>query len=251
MNRDGMPADRIVIRDVLCEEGMTMLRLCAASFVLLAGAAAASADDIIRLGGTFVDDADTQLVHRRGYYGGYYGGYHRGYYGGYYSRGYYGHNYGYRSYSHYGYRPYYGYSYYRPYVYGYGGYSYYRPIAAETATLPEVTVLGASSFGAQLERPGVVVPRAKEPHNGTYLYDGGPRVVVPMPDETPAPGATPRPTLPREGKFVSLPPVVPNAYPAYGDALPRRVAPPVTNGTLRLVSTPTPRVAYPAYGDSR
>jgi hypothetical protein len=56
----------------------------------------------------------------------------------------------------------------------------------------------------------------------TYPYDGGPRNPVPQPgNNDPAPSATPKRTVPLEGKPVSLPAPVAKtqfAYPAYGES---------------------------------
>jgi hypothetical protein len=83
---------------------------------------------------------------------------------------------------------------------------------------PEVTPF-APSLRAQPLLPDVA-PRATPYQNdGTFPYDGGPRSPVPMPRAEPAPMSTPPPSVPLEGRSVSLPPtkVAKYAYPAYGD----------------------------------
>src|SRR5688572_113968 len=113
-----MPANSSTKRSQMrrfTQEGMTMMRGFSATLVLVCvlacGVGSAAADDVIRLGGsgslsdaaaaadtirldgTFMDDAETQLVHRRWGWGGYRHGWHGrsfgsgfgygGFYGGY------------------------------------------------------------------------------------------------------------------------------------------------------------------------
>ncbi len=52
---------------------------------------------------------------------------------------------------------------------------------------------------------------------GTFPYDGGPQIEVPMPRPDPAAKPLPPPTPPEDGKIVSLPAKEKHAYPAYGD----------------------------------
>lgn len=185
-----------------------------------------------------------------GYRGGYgYGGYRGGYgYGGY-GGGYYGSSYGYS-------QPYYGgYSSYYSYPsYCYPSYSYYYPCSDSVPTMPYATVLQGSvntyTTARTIAPPAPVAPPAGD---GTFRYDGGTGVVpAPMPGVTPVPPTvSPRPTLPLDGRLVSLPYTPPTVnFPAYGEApaTPRR---PAASDT-RLVSTPVaaPRVAYPAYGET-
>jgi len=239
------------------------MRGWAAAILILAGAGTASADDVIRLGGTFADDAETHLVHRRwggyGFYGGhgprFYGGYGRSFYhGGYYGGGYggYGGYYGgyhrpyyasfYRPYYSFGYRPYYYSSYYAPYVYSQPyyvypvySYSYFDPCAGDERVMPEATTLETTDYAARIQRAAPVVqPRTNgEP---TGRYDGGPLNPVPLPGAAPtrtAP-AEPQRLVPREGRLVSLPAAPAYTYPAYGETQP---APAPSPGT-RLVSAP-------------
>jgi hypothetical protein len=59
---------------------------------------------------------------------------------------------------------------------------------------------------------------------GTYPYDGGPRVPVPMPQMQPAPtnGPGTPATVPSDGRVVSLPAKPAKlTYPAYGENLTR------------------------------
>src|SRR5262245_27466367 len=228
--------------------------------------------------------------HGHGHYGhvGHYGGYGR-YYGGYggYGRYYngYGHynGYGYNGY----YRPYYA-SYYRPYYYAsyyrpyfYGAYSYYRPYYYAPYyyypypyyygyTTPYVVIAG--SVGAEapmytLPAPTQLMPVAggMPPANGaeTYAYDGGSKTPVPVPGTVPgtvpsgpmppAPMSKPepRPTVPSQGRFVSLPTSTPYTFAAYGEQ-PATVVRTVGT-TLRTSPTPTATsnnsFAYPAYGE--
>jgi len=234
----------------------------------LTGSARASDDMLPLKGGAGVgavtmtlgsddDDADTELVQRRGgggrggrayggarggsrggraYYGGARGGYrggyggyrggYRGYYGGY--RGYYG---GYRGY----YRPYYYGGYYRPYRYG----AYYRPYypmygynyacndvgAGATVTLvapPSGVQVGSGFYGDPNYPPigpGSQIPPVDEVGGGIYPYNGGPQSPVPLPgSKVNQPAKTPPATVPLEGRLVSLPGPAPRlSYPAYGE----------------------------------
>jgi hypothetical protein len=178
--------------------------------------------------------------HYGGYHGGHYGGYHVGHYGGY--RGYYG---GYRGYYG-GYRGYYG-AYYRPYFYGAGYYGYqpyyyssyysapsvyyysspvYCPIGLEGASVGTARIMPPAD--ALNYRPDAeALPLPRDP--GTYPYDGGPRAPVPMPridnpGDAPPARLAPPPTVPLDGRPVSLPgpkaTPVKYSYPAYGE-LPR------------------------------
>ena len=216
----------------------------AAVLVSLAGAMATNAQDnttfklgggssapTLTLGGA---DADADTLEVRGwrggygyggYRGGYYGGYRGGYYGGY--RGYYGgyaRGYGWGgyyprvSYYSYGYRPYYYssyYSYYQPYVYSY--YPNYCYGISDTQLTP------SPKLNVQPVPPMETVPETQlkptmPPASGPYQYDGGPSNPVPMPQGT-RPGTNPRPTVPLEGRSVSLPSTTTTAkytYPAYG-----------------------------------
>lgn len=215
-----------------------------------------------------------------------YGGYGHGGYG----YGGHGHGYqsyySYRpSYSHY--RPYY--SSYRPsYSYGsYGGgygsyygsscyptysypvYSSYYPCSDSLPTMPYAPALSGTSSMYITPTPGYAPaptylapptspPLAPAPMvipdspGGTFRYDGGPTLVPTLPGDVPvAPTVDPRrPTLPRDGRFVSLPGSTPTvAFPAYGESpRPTTASEPAT----RFVSTPapTPRPAFPAYGEA-
>jgi len=236
------------------------------------------------------DDADTQLVYRGGGHGGHGGHYGGGHYGGGRYGGHYAHYGHYGNYGHYGarysygygYRPYYYGAYYRPYYssyyqpYYYPSYtyypsyyytpsyyvypSYYAPCAETTiAAAPTVTLRAATGTYSP---PTYVAPRpATSPGfmppagDGTYRYDGGPVLPMPLPSESPAaPTVDPkRPTVPRDGLFVSIPSTPKVSYPAYGETTPAR---PTPSASTALVSTPapaatTPRLVYPAYGDGR
>jgi len=196
------------------------------------------------------DDAVTVEVRRGGYGGGgYRGGYRGGYGGGYrsYAGGYrnYGYggyrNYGYGGYRNYGYRGYYGggyrnygyggyypsYSYYYPsYSYYYPGYSYcyptysyyypsysygigysyypysYCPISTAVDAAPPARVLTTD--------PKIFRLQPQDAGDGTYEYDGGSAA----PQAEPARKA-PAPTVPLEGRVVSLKMTKPVAAPKY------------------------------------
>jgi hypothetical protein len=177
------------------------------------------------------EDADTLLVWgRRGFYGGYrgfYGGY-RGFYGGY--RGFYGGYYP-RYYSYGGYYPrYYGgyypgyYNYYYPrYYYNYYP-SYYWgcSLGDSLGNAGVVTVLGGEP---QPAAPAQASPQP-QPSQGNYPYDGGPANPVPLPGTEPKPATPPQPTVPLEGRVVSLPSKPGKyVYPAYGEQFTRTSAP--------------------------
>jgi hypothetical protein len=185
----------------------------------------------------------------RPYYGGYglgYGGYglgYGGYYGGYYGGGYY---------------PSFGlsiYSGYSPGYYSYPSYysSFYTPCAGTTVGPQVVTVTPSTTTSPYAQTP---LPQIIEGDvNSTYPYDGGPRSPLPMPgpDDAASPMKAPRPTVPLEGRLVSLP------KETTGGTTPVRVSPFVS---LRLdtpsapAATPAParpatRYTYPAYGEQK
>jgi hypothetical protein len=201
--------------------------------------------------------------YRGGFYGGYrgfYGGY-RGYYGGYraayYHRPYYG--------GYYGYRPYYSSFYYRPYYSGYGGYgyggygygyggyggyggypSYYGggyycisdvggagvyPVCSPRSV---VVVRQPTTYGVQPLQPGLQtqprdpapIPQMPRADDGTFPYDGGPKVPVPMPEasEDARPALVPRVRPQADETVVSLKPRLVEEkksgkwnFPAYGE----------------------------------
>ncbi len=174
----------------------------------------------------------------RGFAGGFRGGYggYRGYYGGYGGylgglfRGYYG-----------GYYPGY-YNYYYPQVVPYYPDYYYYPISTVTPSVPATTFtlrIGPVTTQVQARRLPVLpnptlrtqplypqpAPTPGRPADGTFDYDGGPRVPVPLPKAEPAP-MNPQPTVPLDGRPVSLPvrsTPVKYYYPAYGEQ-PRKPA---------------------------
>jgi len=236
--------------------------------------------------GSIDGGTNTELVYHRGghYHGGFYrGGYgyggYRGYgYGGYYRPSYYGGYYGgYRGYGYGGfYRPfYYGGYYARPYYYGsyyypsyYSAYYYpsyysaYYPCATTVAnSTPLATVYSSGSYATpQVTQPGPAllpqpqaVPQMPPPANGnqTFPYDGGPRAPLPMPglDANPTGGpGTPRPTVPLEGKFVSLPQETTGGIGLIDTASLSTVSwRPVS--TSQPATSPTTRYHYPAYGE--
>jgi hypothetical protein len=239
----------------------------------------ARADEVIRLGssqegaktltlGLNDDDADTELIHwgRRfygrsyGFYGGYYGGYRGGYYRSYY-RPYYGFGVSY-------YRPYYSYrSYYSPYYsssfYSYPSYySYpahygvYSPCATTTAPTTPTVVLGQSTFSSPVSN---VAPAPANRSNGTFPYNGGPASIIPEPSENDPIVEPKQPTVPREGKLVSLPSTSSPAYVYRAYTKELSIKGTTTQAPTRTISTPveklsppsTVRVNYPAFGESK
>jgi hypothetical protein len=186
-------------------------------------------------------DADTVPVWgHRGYWGGgyrgYWGGGYRGYWGGGY-RGYWG-GYGgwggyyprYNSYG--GYYPRY-YGYYPSYSYYYPSYSYsYYPgfywgcsldcnpnSAAVTTVLNDTPNANPPAYSQPYQQPynQPSVPQQSQ-QNGTYQYDGGPSNPVPMPKTEPRPTTPTQPSVPLEGRVVSLPSKPGKyVYPAYGE----------------------------------
>jgi len=211
--------------------------------------------------------------HGGGYRGGYHGGY-RGYYGGY--RGYYGGHYGrgyYRPYysGYYGgyYRPYYYSSYYSPYYYSsyYTPYyyptvtysaPYYYPCATTVSPVASVQPSTVYSQGPTYVRPNAPAPRPAGPvmpaapqDSGTFPYDGGPKNPLPMPMPNPgdAPNpmkAGPRPTIPLDGKLVSLPTEAIGGSSPVAHDVQRLHYVSLTNTS----ASPAPaRAAYPAYGE--
>lgn len=188
---------------------------------------------------------------QHGYSGGYARSFQHGYAGGYgrsFQHGYaggYGHSF------HYGYyRPnyysYYGSRFYRPYFYGYdrpfwgfalgsglwpgyyGSPIIYPPPVYDSycppgISLPSVvySVLGTKLRAVEepsrieaVPSPSIIVP----PVDGTYPYDGGPVIPVPMPGSAPAPTKAPAATVPLDGRLVSIPaPSNKYQYLAYGE----------------------------------
>jgi hypothetical protein len=262
-------------------EDPTMIRFgstaFAAAFLLLA-AQSAKAQDTIRLGGTgdakvqnLLDDgqSDIEQVYYRGGYRGWGGGYrgwggNRGWgYGGWGYRGWGYAGWGYRPWLAYRpfYRPYwyassyYAPSYYPSYYYGQPAYSYYNnPCAGDNAEMPPATVLGSTSSYAQrpvIEKMPYPVTSSRESSDGTFHYDGGPAYQTPLPVQNrPAPaGPQKRPTVPLDGKLVSIPgPTGASfSYPAYGET-PSTPAPAATPAIPVRIATTTAPISYPAYG---
>lgn len=195
-------------------------------------------------------DGDTELV--RGWCGRHYGGFGYGSF--------------YRSYAFYPryYAPSYSFAYARPFAYGYGfssyrpfAYSsyyyspsvyyspyYYCPISEPAPTMPYATSTSASLTvlrpeGNPLPQP-IPFPKREVPYASspapaaTYPYDGGPSNPVPLPGG--GKKAVPQPTVPLEGKAVSLPRSEPKyTYPAYGER------PAFAQDRVVPISTPTSR----------
>ena len=139
----------------------------------------------------------------------------------------------YRPYAYSYYNPgyYYAPSYYGSYDYPPPAYGYYvNPIVANIPTMPNAVVLGSSSytqgpiFQTQAPPQGRTLLPPPRNDDGTFPYDGGPNVPMPVPAND---GTTPtfrqkRPTVPYEGKLVSIPVQQPtkNSYAACGDKTP-------------------------------
>jgi hypothetical protein len=258
-------------------EGMTMRTLmwaALASGILLAGGAAARAQDTIRLGGpsqsSFETGVNTELVRGGGHggHGGWHGGHahfghaghfhgghwHGGWNGwngwrgyGWYGYGRYWPNYyaGYYPYSSYYYPTYYYPTYYYP-AYAYGATYYaqptYYPTVSYSYPVSGETVPPPSATPSNYQRPVPVPPMPMPDGNGTYLYDGGPRSPVPMPIPELTPPNAPRP-VPIDGKLVSLPTGTSLGVAFVGGA------PVVPRTTATPTRTTPPRVVYPAYGE--
>jgi hypothetical protein len=192
----------------------------------------------------------------RSFYGGFYRPYYSSfYYRPYYYPRFYGSSFGfaysrpfyssfYAPYYNFGYGSFgYGFNYYRPYVYSsfysspsfyYSPY-YYCPIGDSVPAMPYATGNGpAYTVLTPYRNSSPSYPNETMPYsNGTaprsngsaapeptYPYNGGPQNPVPMPDARPATpqSAPPRPTVPLEGRAVSLPREQHKyTYPAYGE----------------------------------
>ncbi len=183
---------------------------------------------------------DTELAGGyRGYYGGYRGygyggGYRGGYYSSYYRGGYGGYYGGYRGYGGYNsfsyYRPAYYYAprvypaYYRPYpVYssfyygGYGsGFGFSIGIGGDSLSLSAPAVQLGAGVAPPTASP---MARPAAPGDGTFRYDGGPAVPVPLPKADPQP-IPPANSSASTDLPVSLKPKAatsPYKYKAYGE----------------------------------
>jgi len=216
---------------------------------LFLGGAAVRADDTIKLGLPGNDDApavslgklspEAETIDARfsggrgGHFGGHFGGYGRGFYG--YGRGFYGYGRGFYGYG----RGFYGYGYglgYARYYYPRYGYynSYYYPSGSYYYSDPCYYPISQPGIQVSASADVLNVPytpntlQTPVPDGRTFPYDGGPRPSVPMPNADPSPtripvpATVPAPTVPLDGRAVSLPAPTPAkfAYPAYGE-LPR------------------------------
>jgi len=251
-----------------------------AAVMVLAITSISNAQETTLLGGTgeasvqsllFDGRADTEQVFYRGW-----GGYRGWGWGGWGWRGW-----GYRPWGWYagyrpffGYRSYYGYapylysyytpsyyyapSYYAAPAYSYPDYSYYvNPCSVDTPSMPNAVVLGSSSyvqpsvFQTPAKKPAVALrpPVARPSDDGTYFYDGGPAQPMPLPGQDSAPAIEKRPSVPLEGRLVSIPSQPRKySYPAYGESTPAQA---VQTTLPRLATSPaiTTRVGYRAYGE--
>ena len=233
-----------------------------ATSVLSAGVGVASENDTIRLGGpsaqsTIANGVDTELVrgghghggfHGHAHHGGFHhvhhgGFYGRGFYGGFYGRGFYGaYNWPYysRFYAPYAYGGYYSPYYYSPFYSSYYP-SYYSnycyPIAGESVALPALTLEAGSYYQASPSQQYAPPLPSPSNANGTFQYDGGPYVPIPMPSTSPNtnPATTPKGIIPLEGRLVSVPR--------------QTISGPSSPTTSGSANKSVPRVAYPAYGE--
>jgi len=224
------------------------------------------------------NDAETQLVWHHGFYRGGYGGFYgrsfygggfgRGFYGGFYPRFAYGPSYYYPRYSSFSF----GYNFSRPYYYAAPAYYYSAPsfyysspwcspigLSGRVAATLEVPLPMPNQLppATQQQFPSTQQPplapelqpmqpvEPRQPVPGTYDYDGGPQNPVPLPrngvQENPT-RVLPRPTVPLEGRPVSLP--AKNAkysYPAYGEKPGKSVPVPQDPTPTYRVSTPVKR----------
>jgi hypothetical protein len=144
----------------------------------------------------------------RPFYGGYYGGFgcYRPFYGSYYG--------GFGCY-----RPYYSYYSYSYSPYCYGGFC---GISGNSGNIAPAVRLGTPQMPTLTETTPAPMPAAKDP---TFRYDGGPRAPAPADREATPEQPAPKPTVPAEGRVVSLParkPAAPVEYPAFGEDLPRK-----------------------------
>jgi hypothetical protein len=103
---------------------------------------------------------------------------------------------------------------------GYGG--MFGPCSGTTANVYNLSIpmatLGTPMNGAA--QPPYIDPNPPQvpSQNGTYPYDGGPKVPVPNSKEATPPTSAPQRTVPLEGRTVSLPKAAAKwAYPAYGE----------------------------------
>jgi hypothetical protein len=249
-----------------------------AAALVMVGSSKLQAQDTLRLGGTgdakvqtleFDGQADTDQVYWRGGYRGWgrpYAGFYRPWsYRPFVYRPFVYRPWVYRPY--YAYRPYYyssPYAYYTPsYYYSAPAYSYYYadPCGTDTPSMPKAVVLGSSSYAqapifqtpSQSQSPRPIAP--PQSGDGTFRYDGGPGQPMPLPGpEGPAPTNQKRPTLPLDGKLVSIPSnsSAGHTYAAYGETPRLPAQAPAKTSPVRVASGPaaaTVRVAYPAFGD--
>jgi hypothetical protein len=81
-----------------------------------------------------------------------------------------------------------------------------------------MATLGTPMYGAPQPRYNELNPPQAPRQNGTYPYDGGPKVPAPNSREATPPTGAPERTVPLEGRTVSLPKTTAKwAYPAYGE----------------------------------
>src|SRR5262249_35012576 len=88
-----------------------------------------------------------------------------------------------------------------------------------------------------LQTPGTIVPRG----DGTYDYDGGPRVPIPMPGADPSTREL-RGGVSASDRAVSLPAKGKWVYPAYGEKAHRELP---DDDPPRVAPLPAMRVALP------
>jgi hypothetical protein len=146
-------------------------------------------------------------------------------------------------------------------AYGYPDYDAYS--VDNSVVTSNAVVLGSSSYvrppifptppKSPTTNARVSAPVAPKKHDGTYFYDGGPAHPTPLPGQDSGPGIEKRPTVPLDGRLVSIPSQPARyAYPAYGETAPAPAPPRPT--PLKIASNPTAQttpISYPAYGDRR
>lgn len=130
---------------------------------------------------------------------------------------------------------------------------WFFPCAGEENFMPQAqpAVLYSSPNYYAPQSPGAPIEVMPPPANGngTYQYDGGPPSQMPPVEPAPGPTNAPtRPTLPRDGRLVSIPAKTTYTFQAYGEQPGAKI-----KTSEPVVAIPVPasgaRLAYPAYGE--